>query len=318
MKIAITGANGFLGSHLVNACLAKGYEVVALVRPNADISLLPDASEGLQVFHISYSDTIKEQFAALIESSGAVDCFIHNAGLTVSRQKEQYFTVNTHLTKSIVDAVAQSGLLKSDGKLVYVSSYAAHGPWGIGRPVSSYGESKLLAEDHIKSSPFSHLIFRPTAIYGEGDLAFLPLFKTAKNGFYPVITTGQKISMVHAEDLAACIASELHEQEGTLHVSDGNTYTHSDFVEAMEKAMDKRIQPILILKSIARLAMRSSIFLERIQKKKPTMTLEKFSEINQNWHLHESELKHSNHSFKISLVDGFTRTYQFYKENHLI
>ncbi|SNS60150.1 Nucleoside-diphosphate-sugar epimerase [Ekhidna lutea] len=317
MKIAITGANGFLGSYLVKECLHRQMEVYALIRSGANTSLLPD-HENLNIETIDYRGDIATQLSKIKERSGHVDYFIHNAGMTVSLKAEEYYSVNVGLTTAICDALRQSELLKPVGVFVYTSSYAAHGPANTKAPVSHYGHSKLQAEQIIQERMKNYLLVRPTAIYGAGDEAFLPLFKGAKMGIYPVTDNDQRMSMIHGADLARMTIQDMQSERGPLHYNDGNTYLHQDFIEIFQKLFGKKVRKIPLPKWLAKLSMGSSDIWHKIINKRPGITLEKFDEISQHWDLHTTDLKHSSVKPEISLSEGFENALRYYQENNLI
>ncbi|WP_420317681.1 NAD-dependent epimerase/dehydratase family protein [Ekhidna sp.] len=317
MKVAITGANGFLGSYLVKECLRQEIEVYALIRSGANTSLLSE-NRNLHIKEVHYKGDLTEQFLSLKSEVGQLDYFIHNAGMTVSLKNEEYYQVNVGLTTLICDSLRTSKLLKKDGVFVYTSSYAAHGPANTKSPVSHYGHSKLQAEKVIQDKMENYLLVRPTAIYGAGDEAFLPLFKGAKMGLYPVTNSKQRMSMIHGADLARMIAYDMQTETGPLHYNDGNTYLHQDFIEIFQELFKKRIRKLPLPKWVAKLSMGCSDVWHKIIKKRPGITLEKFEEISQNWDLHATEIKHTSVKSEISLKNGFQDALNFYKENNLI
>ena len=244
MKVAITGSNGFLGKYLVETALDAGLEVIALVRKTADISKI-ESNSKLTIAPIDYGQ-IESELKAIKEKVGEFDFFIHNAGKTTSIKRADYTNINAKLTSRIVDAISEVKFLGTNGKLVYISSYTAHGPVGVNHPVSCYGESKKIAEEFIQGSDYPSVIFRPTAIYGAGDKAFLPLFQGANKGLYPVTRPDQKMSMIHAQDLASIVIGDMPKEEGIIHVSDGRTYLHSEFRDILSEVLGRKIRNIRI------------------------------------------------------------------------
>lgn len=318
LRVALTGSNGFLGAHIVNAYLKNGHEVIALVRPSADISTL-SPQDNLHIEAIDYRENIASQFNSLKESYGELDLFIHNAGVTVSLDPEEYFKINTQLTGEIVKSIETTGWVRNDGKLLYVSSLTAQGPIGVNKPVSKYGESKLKAEAFFKDSKFEHLIIRPTAIYGAGDYAFLPLLKGANNKVYPLTNGSQKMSMIHGKDLANMILVESKQSTGTLHAADGHTYLHSDFISALSKVLNKKIHQIPVPTWTSRVALGFSDVWHGLIKKRPGLTKEKFQEISMDWNQHEfGEIPYSKVPCETSLEEGFKDAFEFYKAKKLI
>lgn len=292
-------------------------EVHAFIRKNANISLLPN-NQGLTLHNVDYHENLTDQFTAITNEIGDLDFFIHNAGMTVSLKNEEYYQVNVGITTAITEALLASNLLKSKGRFVYTSSYAAQGPAIINQPVSHYGRSKLQAEKVIQEKMPDYLLVRPTAIYGSGDEAFLPLFKGAKMGIYPVTDSKQRMSMIHAGDLARMIVADMQSAPGILHYNDGNTYLHQDFIEIFQMLFKRKVRKFPLPKWLAKLSMGSSDIWHKIINKRPGITLEKFDEISQHWDLHTTDLRHSTIEPQISLKEGFEDALKYYQENNLI
>ncbi|MEM9897196.1 MAG: SDR family NAD(P)-dependent oxidoreductase, partial [Bacteroidota bacterium] len=244
MKVAITGANGFFGAYLVKAFLKENFSVFALIRAGANLDNLPTEHQELRLAPIDYGQDLDPQIKLLKEKHQELDLFIHNAGVTVSLDPAEYFEINFGLAQKILSSVEANNWVKNSGKVVYISSLTAQGPDKINLPVSKYGESKLKAEALFEKSRYHHLIIRPTAIYGAGDYAFLPLLKGAKNGLYPVTNAAQKMSMIHASDLAEIVLKESERSVGILHATDGETYTHDDLINSLQKVLQRRVRKI--------------------------------------------------------------------------
>ena len=292
-------------------------EVHAFIRATANTSLLP-THEQLTIHHVNYREQLSDQFTTLKGEIGTLDYFIHNAGMTVSLKNEEYYDINVGLTTSLIDALEDSGLLKSGGRFVYISSYAAQGPATINQPVSHYGRSKQEAEQVIQDRMNDFLLVRPTAIYGAGDEAFLPLFKGAKMGIYPITNSKQRMSMIHAGDLARMVVFDMQNVSGILHYNDGNTYLHQDFINIFEEILGKKVRKFPLPKWLVKFSMGSSDIWHKLIGKRPGITLEKFDEISQHWDLHTTDLRHSSVSPEISLTEGFKDALNYYQQNNLL
>ena len=318
MKVAVTGANGFLGAYIVKEFLKVGASVVALVRKSANCEMLP-AHADLAIENIDYTSNLDQQFSALKAKHGELTFFVHNAGVTVSLDNEEYFKINVGLAKSIVAALDKTLWLPKKEKLITISSMAAQGPFGVGHPVSNYGRSKLEAEKVIEASGYPYLMFRPTGIYGAGDVAFLPLFKLASKGLYPLTSKMQKMSMIHAADLARIVVLEADQSSGILHTNDGNTYVHEHFIAALRSVTGRKIRKFPTPKWVSKLSLGLSDVWHRLIRKRPGLTLEKFQEITMDWHLHEDlDLSFSKIPCKVSLEEGFRDAYNFYKTKGML
>lgn len=203
-KALVTGANGFVGSHLVEALLHRGYRVRCLVRKTSNLRWL----SGLNVEYV-YCDIAEKD--SLRDAVRGVDFVFHCAGLTKARNREEYFKANAEGTKNLVEVC-----LKHNPELkrfVYVSSQAAVGPGSDEkplneeapcRPVTHYGESKLEGEKIVLAyvSRLPITIVRPPAVYGPRDTDILGFFKVANSRFRVSFGLGQSfLSLVYVKDL---------------------------------------------------------------------------------------------------------------------
>ncbi len=323
MKVVITGSNGFLGAHLVRESLRAGHETLALIRNGANISRLPDHRNlTIETFDYSDKEAIQKSVTVILSKYGRIDALIHNAGLTVAINPEHYFKINTTITEHLLSAVKKNSFIKKDGFWIQISSYSAQGPEGFNQPVSCYGNSKLAAEKVIRESKFNYLIIRPTAVYGSGDSAFLPMFKAAKFGFFPLLAPiNQRITLIHGADLSRFIIGKLGKVKNseTLHLSDGKVYSHQDLQAALESVFNKKLFHFRVPKAVLRNGLKISDFISSKTSINPAMTLEKYKEISNDWNLRKNqELNHVNLNKHYSLENGFEEAYNYYKSVNLL
>lgn len=240
MKIAITGANGFVGSNLTKYLMKMGYEVTALVRKTANVSLLPVKAK---VVEIDYSSTESIQ-----SSLADQEIVIHCAALTRSVSWEEMHEINVSLTEKVVEVVNES---ESVRQLIFLSSQAAAGMGEPNKPKTEedppqpltwYGKSKLMAEEIILSKAQKDwTVVRPVSVYGPGDKDFLQTFKLMKNHLSVALGIRDKyISLIYIDELclfiSKCIDNSAAFQQ-VFFTSDGQTYTHKMFADAMQNAV---------------------------------------------------------------------------------
>jgi len=208
--VALTGGTGFVGSHAVDALLAAGYRVRALVRRPES----PGWLKGTGVEIVPGDVRKPESLDALVRGASAV---VHAAGKTSARNEAEYMAANAVGTANVVAAVQK---LARGAHVVLVSSQAAGGPSADGEPVragdpphpvSSYGRSKLAGEETVRKAPgLAFTILRPSAVYGPRETAIRELFVAASKGFVPVLAGGiPRIQMAFAEDVAAAVRGAL-------------------------------------------------------------------------------------------------------------
>jgi nucleoside-diphosphate-sugar epimerase len=204
----VTGANGFLGSHLVEHLLAEAWRVRALVRRTSDTRWLPLSG----VERVYGEAALGEGLEAAVDG---VDVVYHLAGVTRADSEEAYNRVNAMGTRHLVQAVRAAG--RPVRRFVLVSSLAAGGPSGRDRPrgvddpdrpSNAYGRSKKRGEEELieNAGGLDWTILRPPAVYGPRDRGFLVLARMAARGWVFRITGEiQPVNVVHVRDLVEAV-----------------------------------------------------------------------------------------------------------------
>lgn len=296
-KVLITGANGFIGSSLVEEGLNQGYEVYAGIRKGCKWDHL--RREGVRIFRLDLSsrEQIEKKLRVSEAFEGRFDYIIHAAGATHARRKQELQVINDQYTRNLVESLRASGNLPE--RFVFISSLAAGGPGDPEsgreirvsdpeRPISAYGRSKLSAESYIKSlQDFPFLILRLTAVYGPRDLGFLPYFKFIQKGIQPRLGfQPQRLSFVYVKDLASLVFRVLDRRmaQSTYLVSDGKVYEKDQFGNALKDLFHRQTLkitiPLPVLTFIFYLMERSFALMGN----RPRMNLEKLKEISSaNW-----------------------------------
>lgn len=247
MPILLTGASGFLGSHIAEQLNDQRVDVRALVRPTSDTRFL----EGLR--HVTLVRGSLGDSGSLSVAMDGVDGIIHAAGLVKAKRPADFYRTNEKGTANLLDAAKSSAA--DIERFVLVSSLAVMGPSENGRPVppdaspnpvSHYGRSKLAGERAAgtvaDSLPVT--IIRPPMIYGPRDREILPFFKSVKFGVLPLTgSPSSVVSAVYAADCAAaCIkALGVNVPSGSAYfVEDGHAENLAGLITHIENAMGKR------------------------------------------------------------------------------
>lgn len=219
----VTGASGFVGSHLVAALAGAGWRVRALVRPRSERRWL----DGIPGVACAVGDvTEPATLPAALDGATRVD---HCAGVTTARRRRDFFRVNTGGTRHLLEACLRRR--GTPPRVVLVSSQAAAGPTPDGapldetapcRPITAYGASKAAAEQVARTfgDRIPLTIVRPPSVYGPRDRATLDFFKLVVGGLVP--RRGRpdpRLALVHVRDLVDGIV-----RAGTVPDAVGRTY----------------------------------------------------------------------------------------------
>ncbi|MGB3115161.1 MAG: NAD(P)-dependent oxidoreductase [Ferruginibacter sp.] len=324
-RVLITGANGFLGFHLINAALAQKFEVFAGLRKNSK-------AEHLSQLPIQYSYLNYENVEDLTKeiADKKINYIIHAAGTTKALKQQVFEQVNVAYTVNLAKAAQMSG--NSFLKMVFISSLAAVGPLKANEgiitektfpsPLTSYGKSKLLAERKLAELDIESVILRPTAIYGPREKEIFVIIKTLLKGIDANIgSKPQKLSFVYASDVAdAAINALLSNAKAVFNISDGNSYSKYDFADALKHIVNKKALRMHLPQSAVHSLAHS---LEKFNGwlNKPTMlSREKLKElVAENWICDISKAKQElNFNPKFNLEKGLQETIEWYRQNNWI
>lgn len=237
MKALVTGANGFTGSHLVKALVARGVEVIAYVRRSSQC----DRLANLPITYV-YGD-ITDQ-AALTAAMTGVDTVFHTAayvelGLVDAEVMER---VNVQGTQTVLAAAQAAGV----SKMVYCSTIGVFGDTQ-GQVVdetfvrtqatfsSAYDRTKYLAQQAVDAAANQGLdvvSVLPSGIFGADDPHFGPVVQTFLKGRLKLWAGGDRITgIVHVDDLveAMILAAERGRKGEHYIISAGEMSTREMF-----------------------------------------------------------------------------------------
>lgn len=281
MRIALTGATGFVGSHLAEALLAGGHEVRCLVRSPARAADLQEKGCALVAGALEDEDALRR----LLEGA---DVLHHVAGLIGARTLADFERVNRAGAFAIARLAREAGVRR----MVHVSSLAVSGPTVPGRPleeadrdqpVTPYGRSKQAGEEAVRASGVRFTIVRPPVVYGPRDRQVLRLFRMARRGLAPLLGDGrQELSFVHAADLARALvaAGESAAAEGrTYHAAHPEVTTQRAFVEAIGRAAGRTVRTVALPPLVVRGALWSTGLVARALGRGTLLSPEKAAEL---------------------------------------
>jgi nucleoside-diphosphate-sugar epimerase len=321
-KAFITGATGFIGSHLVDELLKKNYEIKTLIRKSSSTKWL----ENKPVEYIE-GDLFTED--VLKRALEGVDYVFHVGGVTFARKREEFYRGNVDATKSLLEACHKynPGLKK----FVHVSSQAAVGPSFDGKPIdetrdyfplTTYGRSKVEAEKIVMEyfDKFNCTIVRPPAVYGPRDYAIFEYFKSMNRGLQPMIGFDDKlVSLIHGVDLVKgfILAAESEISSSSIYfISSEKFYNWKDVGEITKKILGRRT----IRLTIPHFAVKTTAFFSEVfgffSSKPIVLNREKARELTQAYWICSIEKAKRELGFKetFTLEEGFKDTIDWYKK----
>ncbi len=321
MKALVTGSNGFVGSHLVEGLLRKGYEVHCLVRRTSDLRWLKGLSVKLVYGDVTWPESLKG-------AAAGVDYVYHAAGLVKARDQQTFDSVNARGTANLLRACWKgSGRLR---RFVLISSQSAGGPSPDGRPlteeseprpVSRYGRSKLKGELEARQwgNRLPITIVRPPVIFGLRDRGMLPFFKMVKKGIAVLVRGERHASFVYVKDLVAGTISA-----GESEVAVGQTYyiggerghAWREFAEAAARAAGRRVLMVSAPKGAVTLLGAVNSVLAEITGRARMVDRQKAREILQpDWLCDISKAREQlGYSPRYSLERGLAETIRWYEK----
>lgn len=324
MTVLVTGASGFLGSHVVEQLSQANRPVRALVRRSSNVSFL----KTLPHVELAYG-SVDDQKSVLAAMEG-VDAVVHAAGLVKARGPAEFHSINTEGTQNLLTAALR---FKDEiRRFVLVSSQAAGGPSDaagtpvtIGKetePVTHYGRSKLAAE-HAALALKDELpvtILRPPAIYGPRDREILIFFKSVHKGILPLTNPlDAKYSMIYGPDCAsACVrAVDADLPSGsTFYVDDGAPVTFQEMIHAVERALGTRAWVRLPLpRPVVRTAAFFSELYGSLTNQAVMLTRDKCNELFHQWVCDGHQAREQlDWSPRVQFVEGVQLTAAWYKQ----
>ncbi len=325
-KILITGASGFVGSHLVEEALRRNLEVYAGIRKTSSRKFLKDKRIRFTELNFENEEELKD-----ILKQHRFDYIVQNAGVVSAPKLDDYWRVNYGYVKNIANAITAADVIPE--KFTFISSAASYGPANgedmtdflkeedEPNPINTYGKAKLAAERYLEQLPeLPYITIRPTGVYGPRETEIFTFFKLVNFHLEGYIGfKRQHLAFIYVKDLARVVLDAT--LSGISHknyfISDGKYYSQEDLGETAKRIMNKKTFrfhiPIVLVRALA-------WAMEQIGKgdgKYPTLNLEKVRILESlNWKCDIEPLKEDfNFKPQYDLEQGFAETIAWYKEN---
>lgn len=324
MKALVTGATGFIGSHLVELLLQNKYSVRCLVRKTSDTRWL----NGLTVDYV-YGDLFSHD--ALREAVKDIDYIYHSAGVTKARTKEEYYRGNTEGTRNLLEAtVKHRPHLR---RFIHVSSQTAVGPSPSKEPITedtsahpltTYGRSKWKAEVECSkvSAAIPITIVRPPVVYGPRDKDVFEFFNTMRKGLQPMVGFSEKyVSMLHVRDVVRgfVMAGESERAAGqTYFISSNNVHGWKEIGEITREVMSIRALRVRVPETAVYIIAAFAELLALMNAKPALINFEKARDMVQDYWTASPDKAKRDLGFEqeIPLSVGIRDTVEWYKQNN--
>ncbi len=327
MKAIVTGSNGFIGSHIVEALLQENIETVCLFRKGGSTGKY---LEGLPIkkHFIEYD---KPETLVSCPAFDEADYVIHVAGVTKRVTKQQFIAGNVEPTQNLLETIRAKTLKLK--RFVFISSQAAAGPAKTldhpitendkPRPLEIYGESKFIAEQIVQeygeTIPFT--IIRPPAVYGPRDVDFFEMFQYVRKGINIYASNRDSyISIVHVDDLTRGILDAMKSPEAankTYFLSNKKPIAWHEVKEVVERVVGRSAFDINIPKFVLKVAGKCGDLYSKMTGRFSLINSPKIELSLPKYWLCSAELAKRDFGFQpeTKLEEGMKGTYEWYQQN---
>jgi uncharacterized protein YbjT (DUF2867 family) len=242
MRVAVTGANGFVGRHVIVWLLRGGHDVRALIseRPGAEKELSPSGEGKLDVRR---ADVRREE--SLRGAFDGIDAVVHTVAVPTER-KQKFAEVNVAGVAHVVAEARRAGV----GRIVHMGALRAD-------PASPYPylKSKGEGEALVSGSGIAHVVLQPSLLFGEGDDFFPRLAFSLMFPVVPVPGDGKaRFQPVHVDDIAQALVAAVERREisGVHEIGGLEPVTYDQMLAETMRATGKRRPtihiPVLLMK----------------------------------------------------------------------
>jgi nucleoside-diphosphate-sugar epimerase len=325
LRILITGATGFVGSHAADACVLRGQVVSTIARANSDTARLEQQRVQIHRGDITDVDVLRKAVAD-------VDVVVHCAAKVGDwGPVEDYRIVNVEATRHLLEACPREKIQR----FIHISSlgvYAARHHYGTDeteplpvRHMDGYTQTKVESEHLLQDAQRLHglpaVILRPGFIYGPRDRTVLPeLAEKLRNGIIRYIGDNSRLmNTIYVGNLvdAILLAIEKPLAAGQIYnLTDGEAVSKRKFFETIADGLNlprpQRKVPLWLARIAARIMERRAR--RRGAKEPPRLTQArlKFLGLNLDFSIEKAK-RELGYAPRVKFDEGMKETLEWYK-----
>ena len=257
MRVAVTGATGFVGRHLVERLLKDSHEVTIVANRRSGANLFSD--------RVKYTRASVHNAHDLQAAFSDCQAVLHLVGIIAETRKNTFETTVKQGTKNVISACQQNNI----ETIIYLSALGT-----TEDAQSKYFKTKWSAEQSVKNSGINWTIFRPSIIYGRSDGFLTMMSKIIKlSPFVPIFGDGKyRLQPVYIGDLVEAMAKSLTNKEcrgEIIEIGGAEALEYVEIINSIKKALKKKRMnlfiPMAVIKPVA-------VLLEKILKPSPLTT----------------------------------------------